>query len=481
MNVFIYVVDALRADHLSCYGYHRKTSPNIDSLAEDGVLFERCYSPSTWTKPVAASLLSGTYPTVHGVKLRNDIFSSNVPRLPMILRREGFRTACVSAIGNVSTTFGYAQGFDFFCDLYKESSLLQSRTQTTGEIEGLPLDADEKLVLPLAEDVNTFFLPWFKENIESNCFGLLWSLQPHSPYSPPEGFRKFVSSEYDGRLEKHRDTARHIRNERDRRHLIDLYDSEIYYNDHCFGELLDALKDEGQYDESLIVVLADHGQAFGEHGIYAHGHLPYEEVVRAPLIVKFPNSEYANSRVPTLVSLIDLFPSILDFLGMSLEAEENRMVAGKSFMGLVKKEGVEHHSYVYSETKYEAKPTFYSAISQSWKYIKVIPPKVDSRNVIFALRRLFREKILRTMFTNPLWLIRRYGRLPARLLFNLDDDPAEANNLASVHLDLVEEYELRIEQWLTESQELSQQHVSGYVSAEQEELMRRHLEDLGYL
>ena len=132
-NVLIYIVDALRADHLSSYGYARPTTPNLDALAAEAsaVRFSAACSPSTWTKPVAASILSGCYPPAHGVRSRSDLFVRAVPRLPELLQAAGYRTAAVSTIGNVSSPMGYAVGFDKFVDLYKEPSLVSRREVST--------------------------------------------------------------------------------------------------------------------------------------------------------------------------------------------------------------------------------------------------------------------------------------------------------------------------------------------------------------
>ena len=155
-NVLIYIVDALRADHLSCYGYHRPTSPNIDALAADpaAVRFTQAFAPSTWTKPVAASILSGCYPPAHGVRTRSDLFLRSVPRLPLLLQEAGYRTAGVSTIGNVSSSLGFALGFDQFVDLYKDPALAQQREVSNTGAWKLYFEEDTTVVLPLAEDVN---------------------------------------------------------------------------------------------------------------------------------------------------------------------------------------------------------------------------------------------------------------------------------------------------------------------------------------
>ena len=118
MHILVYVFDALRADHLSCYGYRRGTSPNLDALSGDGVLFENCFSTSTWTRPVAASLLSGTYPQIHGTITRYNEFTAHIPRLPELLQNFGYKTGGFVTMGNLASDYGFAKGFDQYIELF---------------------------------------------------------------------------------------------------------------------------------------------------------------------------------------------------------------------------------------------------------------------------------------------------------------------------------------------------------------------------
>ncbi|HSN76330.1 MAG TPA: sulfatase-like hydrolase/transferase [Anaerolineae bacterium] len=168
-NVLIYIIDALRADHLSCYGYGRSTSPAIDALAAEpgAVRFTQAYTPATWTKPVAASILSGCYPPAHGVRSHSDLFIRAVPRLPEILQGAGYRTAAVSTIGNVSSVLGFGIGFDHFVDLYKDSTLAKAREVSNTGAWKLYFEQDTTVVLPLAEDVNQHAEQWLAQRARS--------------------------------------------------------------------------------------------------------------------------------------------------------------------------------------------------------------------------------------------------------------------------------------------------------------------------
>lgn len=482
MHIIFYVLDSLRADHLSCYDYHRITSPNIDSLAKDGVVFKRCYSTSTWTRPVAASILSGTYPAINGVQGRNDYFDSSIFRLPEFLKSQEFNTTCISAIGNVSTTFGFSRGFDYFCDLYKEPDLIKTREKSSGLAEGLEDQVDSEVIFPLAEDINSFFIPWLEMKKHKNTFSLLWSIQTHEPYQPPQEFNKFITPNYDGRFAGHRDMIRRVRSNEDRQNLIDLYDGEIYYNDACIGEVIRYLKENNIYEDTLFVILGDHGEALGEHGIYSHGHLPYEQVARVPLIIKFPKNEYAGKSINQLVSLMDLFPSITEYLNINLSEEISEYIKGKSIIRLIREEHYQNHQYLFAETRYsDAKPTFQAVISNDYKYIKVIPTRVQASIIKTTVKRLVNERIWISILRNPLYMLKRYGKLEARQLYNLESDPDENRNLVEEEPEIVEKMEKILLDWENDCRKQPLPRSPFESDREEEEIIRQQLKALGYL
>jgi arylsulfatase A-like enzyme len=482
MHIIFYVLDSLRADHLSCYGYHRKTSPHIDSIAGDGVIFQKCYSTSTWTRPVAASILSGTYPAINGVQGRNDYFDSRIFRLPESLKCQEFQTACISAIGNVSTNFGFSRGFDYFCDLYKEPSLIKMREKSSGTAEGLEDEGDSEVIFPLAGDLNSFFFPWLETKREKNTFSLLWSIQTHEPYLPPREYNKFIDPNYDGKFAGHRDMIRRVKSKEDTKNLIDLYDGEIYYNDACIGELINYLKENNLYEDSLLVITGDHGESLGEHGIYSHGHLPYEQVARVPLIIKFPKNEYAGKSINQLVSLMDLFPSITDYLNIHLSEDIHEFIKGKSIIQLIREDHYLNHQYLFAETRYsDAKPIFQAVISNEYKYIKVIPTRVQASIIKMTLKRLINEGIWLSILRNPLYMFKRYGHIETRQLFNLESDPGENQNLVGDQPEIVERMEKLLLEWEDDCRRQSIPRSPNDSNQEDEELIRQQLRALGYM
>ncbi len=309
MNVICYILDSLRADHLSCYGYERETSPTIDALAEEGVRFEHCVSPSTWTRPVAASILSGLYPVVHGTRTTEDMFAPPVPTLPEALGELGYTTVGFESMPNINSEFGYDRGFDDYYDLFEWDEIVGKRPNAPQFDDGTPLTR--------AADLNEGFRNWYDQRGDNDpFFALLWSNEPHIPFSPPDGFREYLDAEYDGPVNtepEHFSQYKFVESEVDRRHLIDLYDCEIRYNDHCMGNLFKFLRSERLYEETMVVVVGDHGEAFWEHDVFGHGTSvpPYSEVVRVPGVVRLPDG-VAGQSVEEPVSLIDLYPTIVE-------------------------------------------------------------------------------------------------------------------------------------------------------------------------
>ena len=518
-NVLIYIIDALRADHLSCYGYGRATSPAIDALAaEPGVVrFSRACSPATWTKPVAASILSGCYPPAHGVRSRSDLFIRAVPRLPEILQAAGFGTAAVSTIGNVSSVLGFAIGFDHFVDLYKDPELAREREVSNSGAWKLYFEQDTTVVLPLAEDVNRQAMQWLAERARSETgpsvgglgqetgpsagdqstnlpvyqpwFLFLWALDTHDPYYPPPGFDRWRDPGYTGPIDGSAESVRRVRTPADVQRLVDLYDGEIAYVDQEFGRLIDFLRASGQYDDTLVVVAGDHGEAFGEHGDFVHGHLAYEEIMHVPLLVKFPASMAVQGGVvDALAQLTDIAPTVLDALGLGHLAAD---MQGVSLLPAVQA-GAAPRSLAFSETQASpANNRLLAVRSERWKYLRVDPPGDYSRNGLAGgpasaqqrlagyWQQLANPEMVKRLLRNPMFYLRRQ-MAQRQMLFDLAADPLERNNIASEQPAVLAELDAALEVWLAECRayaELSdRQGVAGL-----DEATLAQLHGLGYL
>lgn len=480
MKIIIYVVDCLRADHVSCYGYHRNTTPHIDSLARDGILFEDAYSPSTWTKPVAASLLTGLYPPVHGVRMRRDVMRRDIQTLPELLHDHDYRTLAISTIGNVSSSLGFGRGFDRFIDLYKDPSLLGKRAAANVAREKLFHETDGNVIFPLAEDINNAFFPWLDDHLDQDFFAFLWAMDPHDPYDPPSAWRMYSDREYKGRMDGTRELARRATKPEDLHYLMDLYDGEISYTDHCFGQLVSHLHDKGIYDETAIFVLADHGEAFGDHGHMSHGHLPFEEIIRVPLIAKLPGSAYSGQRVPGLVSLIDIMPTVFDLAHFPSDEMAPRC-QGCSLIPAIEGRSVGTHRALFSETQAtEENNALYSVRSARWKYMRTVSPDLGDR-VRSVLGVLTNRPTLVEVLRNPLFYLRRQAGINRDHLYRIFEDPQESENLAKKSPRMVAQLQGEISNWQEECARLAREYqtMAEQFSADEETL--ENLRALGYI
>ncbi len=483
VHIIVYVLDALRADHLGCYGYPRPTSPHIDRIAGDGVRFTNCFSATTWTRPVAASLLTGVYPAVHGTRTRADRFSADLVRLPEVLQAAGYKTAGFSTMGNIAGEIGFAHGFDHYMELFREPSILARRQRLDAVAAALmhTLD-DNEVALPLAEDINEFLLPWLQQNRTANTFSLAWSIQPHVPYDPPPGFRRFAPPRPSRSNEGQQDDIRSA-GEQDRQRLMDLYDDEIAYNDHCLGELTAGLQALGIYEDVWLILVGDHGEAFYEHGVYAHGHAPFEEVVHVPLIMKLPGQRHAGIVVEGLTELIDILPTLVHGVGLTLDSvAPGHLVQGRDLMPLIRGEKRQVRSYVFSDTQaLELHNRYLSVRDDRWKYIRVLTPRRDGRTLLNTWRHVRERRLIGNILRHPRHFWRNYFRRTRDYLFDLQADPHEQDNLAGRRPAQVEAMRQVLDNWLVTNETLAGQVRHRSIGFEESQALRQHLEKLGYL
>jgi hypothetical protein len=292
-DIFIFLIDACRPDHLGVYGYSRPTSPNLDRFAGDAVVFENAYANATFTRSSVATLFTGLYPDRHRVRILTNKLSEELLTIPVYLKGKGYRTSLFTATGNVSKNAGFTRGIDDYFPFI-------------GEWHG----GEERLV-PLRFD------GWLDR--EGPLFSYVHMMEPHLPIIPPPPFRDMFSTLQDGAFVQRvlQDFQRKIDAGRpfdpgEVRAVIDNYDAAVAYADSELGKLLKSLKDRRNYDESLVIVLSDHGESLYERKYWGHGEKTYEETARVPLIVKFPASMGIKGRVEAVVELAGAFPTLLD-------------------------------------------------------------------------------------------------------------------------------------------------------------------------
>jgi arylsulfatase A-like enzyme len=302
--IILISVDSLRADRLPAYGYNKISTPAIDALAADGVLFERAYAHAPRTLPAHASLLSGRLPFETGV--RDDVGFIVKPEehmLAEVLRERGFSTGGIASTQVLDSDTGIAQGFDFYdADM---PSISPAVDDASGERDGR---ASERI----AER-------WLDSQHSNRVFLFLQLQEPHKPYAPPDRFS-----------------------------LFEPYDGEVAYSDEIIGLLMRYLKSHQLYDQSTIVLMADHGEGLGDHGEQEHGVFLTNEIIRVPLIIKQASNAGAGTRIADVVQQIDIVPTILELA--KAPAPEN--LQGLSLKPLLNGEGRLPERSVYSEALY---------------------------------------------------------------------------------------------------------------------------------
>jgi len=288
------VVDALRPDHLGCYGYPRATSPALDAFADDGLIFTRFFANAPWTRTATASMLTGRLPGRHGVQCDWHTLPADVGTVAQHLKDAGYTTLAVVGNGNASSAFGLHKGFDVFED-------------TTRNWKGLP-SAREVFALGLKHLA--------RHRGEDKVFLFLFVIDPHDPYEPPPPYDEMFLPGYRGKVvhrphwEYNNDYPAPVREK-----IVALYDGLIRYTDDQIAKLFSGIKELGFWDRSTILVMADHGEALGEHGVYKHSYHHYETHLRIPLLIRAPWLGERGGYAPAFLQQIDLFPTFCDLAG----------------------------------------------------------------------------------------------------------------------------------------------------------------------
>jgi arylsulfatase A-like enzyme len=311
-NIVLVIWDAARADHLSAYGYPLRTTPNLESIASEGVRFDLCIVAAPWTLPSMASLFTGLHPRDHRVDSGNFSLSEEIPTLAERLRNAGYATAGYTANPWVGDFSGLSRGFDEFQEVWRTPDT--SRNDDGAEITNEWIEDWLELT---GDGARPFFL-----------FALY--LEPHFPYRPPPAYRdRFAPPDLDPAILSRVQAWHHPRevgyvlqapdhevSPDEFRAMRALYDAELFYVDERLGELTDILRRRGVLDNTILVVTSDHGEHFGEHGFMDHKMTVFEAVVRVPLVIRFPPKLPKGERVSALVQNVDLAPSLLAWAGV---------------------------------------------------------------------------------------------------------------------------------------------------------------------
>ena len=395
-NVIVVSIDTLRRDHLSVYGYDRQTSPNLDAFSKDATLFDTAISQAPSTTPSHASLFTSLIPIAHGAFVsRKSAIRSDVKTMAEILHENGFKTASFNGGAQMSSVFGFGRGFDIYKS-FTGADYTQERFKDRVH-EGIE---------------------WLEQNKKDKFFLFLHSYDIHHPYAPdPQNLALFKDPAYSGPVTPPIDAnfllsvnrKRRTITEADREFIVSAYDAEIRGADEGFGELIEYLRKTGLYDKTIIVFSSDHGEEFNEHGwVGWHSHSLYDELLRVPLLIKFPTQLFAGTKISQQVRNIDMLPTVLDVLGVSALST----FQGRTLMRLV-------------QGKDDSKiPTY--AISQKDGRGRTVPTSVRTTE----------------------W------KLTNKRLFDLKQDPREKKNVAEQHPEVV----VQLKEWRDEILRSSRKH-----------------------
>ncbi len=343
-DIIFISIDTLRADHLGCYGYGRNTSPNIDAFAKENILFEKCYVHEPWTLASHMSMFTSLYPITHGVgRTFTAALPARVVTLAEILKNDGYATMGFVTGGLwMHPAYGFYQGFDYY---HLEEKYNPEEPLRNGEYQNLFI---EKYLQKNKKKNNFIFIHYFDVHSDTN----------ELPYDAPPPYDTLFTKNYTGDvtgvhgniaatkflgyIEKNKIAV----NGEDLDYIISLYDNGIAYMDKCIGDLFKMLRAMDLYENSLIILTSDHGEAFLEHGYMTHGKPYYhEEQMHVPLIIKLPQGGFSFTKysgektISHLVESIDIMPFILDIVGA-----QKPFLQGESFIELLQggKEGKEY-------------------------------------------------------------------------------------------------------------------------------------------
>ncbi|HJO22358.1 MAG TPA: sulfatase, partial [Myxococcota bacterium] len=309
-NVVLLVVDTVRADHLGLYGHERPTSPRLDEWSTRGVVFEQALATSPWTVPSFASIYTGHLPSRHGAArsaqdpgapgVSIGRLDDGVRTLAELLFERGFATAAIVNNPFLHARGGLARGFSNYDH-----------------------EPGNNWNMRRADAVVDRTLRWIDQPRDTPFLIVAHLFDPHLDYDPPEPFRGRFAGDYDGGLRYPVSDLRRIRASRvahrpeDRRFIAGAYDEELLYIDAQIGRLLDGLEERGLLDDTLIILVSDHGEEFFDHGSFEHGHSVYQELLRVPLVIWAPRAR--ARRVAAPVSIADVLPTILAATGAEPE------------------------------------------------------------------------------------------------------------------------------------------------------------------
>ncbi|HZL99890.1 MAG TPA: sulfatase [Planctomycetota bacterium] len=476
-TVVLISIDTLRPERLGAYGNAPDVSPRIDALAREGVVFDQALALSPWTLPSHMTLLTGLDPVAHGVKRAGFVLSSRVTTLAESLRAAGFRTAAFTDGGFVHHEFGFGQGFEVYRDA----------VNPVGMVNGFAR------LLPEA-------LEWMHSTRHEDSFVFLHTFDVHTPYQhgdaevqavfrgkpAPPGDDDYLLRRFGFLyLQRQQRVAEYQRMSE----LLRDYDAGVHEADRGVGQVLDLLAETGRLENALIIVVSDHGESFGDHGVLVgHGLALTDDELRVPLVIRFPGREGAGRRIGTLVDLCDVAPTVLESMGLPAPPE----MQGESLLGLLRQrarrrnwsfgmsQNLESCFLVHDGFKYISPPAL-EPMEAAKRHLAPINPTGYPENGGEAYTWGTEENAVALRYDlerDPLGLRDVLPNTPQ--LYDRTNDPQERRDLHLQDPDRAKELAARAEKIYLRSLELHAQLDDGQVPAPMDPHTQQIIESLGY-
>ncbi|MCK4666807.1 sulfatase [Candidatus Dependentiae bacterium] len=461
--IFIIIMDAVRPDHLSIYGYPRTTTPNLDKFLNDSIIFTDASSTSSWTPPAHASLISGLYPHQHKCYGDNFKLTQGIRYLPEILKAKNYYTLAISLTPYLSEQTGYRELFSDFIELWKKRPSWGISSMIKSKLFNLFNGSDNKTF----ESID-LIKKWIKKtSSDTPKFVFVNLITAHNPYKAPRKWNKKFLDELPGNYNKEivkrlRDSGGYeflsgkiSADETDWEAVKIFYDQEIAYLDFQLGELFKFLKKENLFDPSEIFLLSDHGEIFGNHNLAYHTFGLYEELIKIPLIYKQRNSK-GGARSNKPVSIIDIFPTILN--------------SDKEFLN--------HDIHGYNLNKFQDIPDDrlryfeFGKPGSIFKTIKKRNPDADISSLDY--------NFISVKKGNNKLLIKYKAEESLKFLYDIKADPGEEINLYTEKKEIASELEVELNKVFEIRNKNSNPEDSDLKKLGEKGLKKR-LEDLGYL
>ena len=469
-NILLIIMDCARANNFSCYGYDRKTTPNIDKIASEGILFEQCISVAPWSVPSHASLFTGKFPFQHQMNHSNPHFDGKFDTLAEILQSNGYQTAGFSSNAWIGHDTGLARGFDSFFETWKPisnppiSKLARIKKKIKGSKALYPVRLIKRKFFTntsksdkSAKHINTMVKNWLANSSKENPFFIFVNYsEAHLEYKAPEPFKTmFLPTQFQKRIKSVNQDNRaffagKIKMEDEDFYILRfLYDGAIAYLDYRVGGLVDYLKVNNLLDDTILIITSDHGENIGEHNLMDHQFCLYDTLLHIPLVIRFPKEFPPGLRITKQVQNIDILPTLLDIINVNsdMEMEGNNLLSDN------------FRDFTYAEY---AKPVLVIENLRS-KY-----PDVDFSKYNHEL------KMIRT---DSMKLI--YSPTKDCELYDIKNDSEELHDLTQNYPGKVEELKQMLFDWLEPKK--NENAKKSEATLEFDEATKKHLRALGYI